>query len=866
MTRWITKQDKVNWIFDSRESPLGERVLWSKKIFLIILFLISFAWAVVQAWYITPSGSLEKREWETVELILNSTCSISNIIWSQTYPSSPNSLSGVTKTNSLLSFIGPEVSTTSSFAYQVNYTEDCCLPTHSCASIESNTKWIAITDSPTANAWNDEDKYIGNDAYLYGSADDFTGGCNFSYQWTETTSYWFTMIDDTSLYPYFSTTWLSPGTATLELEIVATSCTDSGTYTDTVDIFLNNPPTVNAGINQTVTIWDIVYLSGSIENKPSCWVDYYWNENTSYGITINNSNSLTWAYFDTSSFTGDTIIDINLDVYDDYMCYTYWYYADNVEIKLNLPVIVPTADAGADQSVIIWDTVNLSGSTTDFDPSCSLAYNWTETTSYGFTINNPTSLSTANFDSTELTTGTATIELEVTANSCAEEWSYTDIMYVELNTAPIIDAWNNQSIDIWDTVNLTGSTSNFPIGCALMYDWTEISSYGVTINNSYLLTWASFDSSSFTSDAIVTINLEVIAVSASKVMDSCGVYKWTYNDTSQVNINTPMITPTVYAGVDQIVTIWDTVNLSGSTTAFSTGCVLLYDWVETSSYGVVLTWIDTLTPYFDTSSLTGNSIVNIRLDVTANSAFMTHDTCYPQTGSYNDTVTININEASVTPPSTWWGSSRSHNQRMHDDADRIFRDRDSIEIILGRNPYFPMPFMELEWTYVWWEWAIRYELQMSETEDFEDFESYIVMWVRKNFTTYDLNNIADKLYFRVRATYKLENATWSNTYKYVNWENPLASFEISCIDCDRNINFEDVLEEEDVLDVECVDCDREIDFEDIEEEDVLDIECIDCDREIDFGDVLWEEEEDSDDELNIRCDNWCRRVVEFDDI
>gem|GEM_PF-2956498 len=47
---------------------------------------------------------------------------------------------------------------------------------------------------------------------------------------------------------------MSPGTATLELEIVATSCTDSGTYTDTVDIFLNNPPTVNAGINQTVTI------------------------------------------------------------------------------------------------------------------------------------------------------------------------------------------------------------------------------------------------------------------------------------------------------------------------------------------------------------------------------------------------------------------------------------------------------------------------------------------------------------------------------------------------------------------------------------------------------------------------------------
>jgi hypothetical protein len=141
--------------------------------------------------------------------------------------------------------------------------------------------------------------------------------------------------------------------------------------------------------------------------------------------------------------------------------------ADTVNISTTNSA--PVADAGADQSALVNDTVTLDGSgSTDVDGD-ALTYSWSLTSPTGSTavLSNTTVINPV---FTIDVPGTYTAQLIVNDGTVNSDPDTVNISTD--NTAPVADAGVEQSAFVGDSVILDGSSSNDADGDALTFSWS----------------------------------------------------------------------------------------------------------------------------------------------------------------------------------------------------------------------------------------------------------------------------------------------------------------------------------------------------------------------------------------------------------
>jgi len=332
----------------------------------------------------------------------------------------------------------------------------------------------------------------------------------------------------------------------------------------TVNAASNIPPTANAGPDQTITLpTNTVSLSGTGIDPDGNITAWLWTKVSGPAAgTITNPNSAA------TTVTGmvQGVYRFELRVTDNNNAFG----RDTVQITVNAASnIPPTANAGADQTIILpTNTVSLSG--TGIDPDGFItAYLWTKVSGpANGTITNPNSAATT---VTGLVQGVYRFELRVTDNNGAFGRDTVQVTVIPgaTNTPPSANAGTDQSITLpVNSVIISGSGID-PDGIITAYLWTKVAGPAAgTITN---------PNSAATS---VTGLVQGVYRFELRVTDNSGAFG---RDTVQVTVNTASnIPPTANAGPDQNVTLpANSVSLTGTGTD-PDGNITAWLWTKVS--------------------------------------------------------------------------------------------------------------------------------------------------------------------------------------------------------------------------------------------------------------------------------------------
>jgi hypothetical protein len=322
----------------------------------------------------------------------------------------------------------------------------------------------------------------------------------------------------------------------------------------------NQPPTANAGPNQTITLpQNSITLSGSGSDPDGTIRFYEWSQAS--GPSQGTFSSLYSATPVVTGLIQGTYI-FTLKVTDDKGATA----TSNVSITVNAappaPNQPPTADAGADQTITLpQNSVTLTGNGKDPDGSIS-AYEWSQVS--GPSQANIVSVGSASTVVNNLTQGSYVFRLKVTDNSGA---TVTDDVTITVNAAPNqapkADAGAGQTITLpQSSVTLSGSGTD-PDGSIAAFQWSETSGpsqASIAAASSATTTVSNLVQGTYVFTLTVTDDKEATATS---------------NVSIKVNQG-----PVANAGADQVVTLpTNSVDLLGSASD-PDGSVASYQWSQ----------------------------------------------------------------------------------------------------------------------------------------------------------------------------------------------------------------------------------------------------------------------------------------------
>jgi hypothetical protein len=326
---------------------------------------------------------------------------------------------------------------------------------------------------------------------------------------------------------------------------------------DTVTISTGNSASVsNAGADQTVLVNDTVQLDGSASSD----VD-------------GDSLSFTWSFISRPGSSNATLSDTQAvkPVFDVDVAGTY-----TVRLIVNDGTVnsapdtvtistensAPVSHAGADQAILVNDTVQLDGSGSSDVDGDTLTFQW----AFIFRPGGSTaSLSTATavkptFDVD--VAGTYTVQLIVNDGT---ENSVPDTVTISTdNSVPVANAGADQAVLVNDTVRLDGNASSDVDGDAITFKWSFVSRPG---GSNAMLSNTTATQPTFVIDAAGTYTIQLI------------VNDGTINSAPDtVSISTNNSAPVSDAGADQVARINDTVQLDGDGSSDADGDTLTFKW------------------------------------------------------------------------------------------------------------------------------------------------------------------------------------------------------------------------------------------------------------------------------------------------
>lgn len=371
---------------------------------------------------------------------------------------------------------------------------------------------------PSASAGDDQTVTVGNLVTLDGSASADEDNDSLTYSWT------FRNMPDGSSASLSNADTVSPSfTPDIEGNYLVALTVNDGTDDSAADRVRitaeaaaseNNAPVANAGADQTVSVGDRVQLDGSgSSDADGDSLTYSWSITS---MPDGSEAQLGRTDLASPRFTADVAgtYTVQLIVNDG----TTDSEADSVTIVAEAVFVntAPVAEAGADQTATVGDTVTFDGSGSTDSDGDSLSYSWSISSSPS---SSSASLSNSSSVSPTLVpdvAGDYTISLVV--NDGTED-SSADSMTLSVeaaNSAPVANAGSDQTVTTGATVSLSGSGSSDADGDTLTYSWsltTQPSGSSATLNNSTSV------SASFTPDVTGTY-VATLSVSDGAATDS----------------------------------------------------------------------------------------------------------------------------------------------------------------------------------------------------------------------------------------------------------------------------------------------------------------------------------------------------------
>ncbi len=222
----------------------------------------------------------------------------------------------------------------------------------------------------------------------------------------------------------------------------------------------------------------------------------------------------------------------------------------------------PVADAGADQTLFVGDTVQLDGSASSDVDGDPLSFEWSFAE---VPLGSAATLSDSNaVDPTFLIDLPGIYELELIVNDGTVDSAPDTVTISTENSPPVADAGPDQSVFVTDTVQLDGSASSDVDGDLLTFSWSFFS--------------LPEESTATLSDPLALMPTFYVDLPGTYVLELIVNDGTVDSAPDTVTISTENSPPAANAGPDQTVFVTDIVLLDGSGSSDVDGDVLSYAW------------------------------------------------------------------------------------------------------------------------------------------------------------------------------------------------------------------------------------------------------------------------------------------------
>ena len=298
---------------------------------------------------------------------------------------------------------------------------------------DSNSK----PQPPTADAGPDQTVDEGVTVTLNGSnSSDPDDDGIASYLWEQTSGNSMTLSDPTAVQPTFASPDVGPDGESLTFQLTVTDYTGlEDTDTCVVNVtWDNDPPTADAGPDQTVDEGVTVTLDGSNSSDPDDGIHrYLWTQTVGTPVTLSDAAAVQPTFVTPPLDSDGTHLEFLLTVIDNGGLQS----TDTCIVNVTWDNDPPTADAGPDQTVDEGVTVTLDGSNSS-DPDDGIhRYLWTQTVGTPVTLSDATAVQPTFVTPTVDSNGThLEFLLSVTDNGGLV---HTDLVSIDVEDNGIID-------------------------------------------------------------------------------------------------------------------------------------------------------------------------------------------------------------------------------------------------------------------------------------------------------------------------------------------------------------------------------------------------------------------------------------------
>ncbi len=489
----------------------------------------------------------------------------------------------------------------------------------------------ADDDRPVANAGPVQTVSLGDTVTLDGSDSDDDGNIN-RYQWNQALGQ--TPVISLTAGTTDSPTFIAPTTSgtgdapfplsdyTLTITLTVTdngAASEGGPRTDTAEVTIfvrdNDPPTAEAGSDQTVEEGDVVTLRGSGTDSDGDTLDFTWAALAGVSLSSITAEEPTFSAPNrTATYTLTLTLTVSDGTFED---------EDTVVITVNAINNPPTLAAGSDRNdVAEGDTVRLAGTATNPDEGEVLDILWSQDDDDAVSVSlaGETTL-TPSFTAPQ---STAAYVVNLTLAAADSTQTVRDSVVIRIradNNAPMINAGDDRNAAEGDIVALS-ATATDPEGEVLDLLWSQADTDTLSVS----LSDATILNPTFTAPASAVPYSVILTLAVADAAQ-------TVRDSVVIRIRVNNAKPTAEAGPDQTVEEGDVVTLRGSGTD-SDGDTLDFTW--TVPAGVSLSTLTISNPTF----IAPNRTATYTLTLTVSDGSLEDE----------DTVVITVNADDDDPP------------------------------------------------------------------------------------------------------------------------------------------------------------------------------------------------------------------------
>ena len=481
--------------------------------------------------------------------------------------------------------------------------------------------------SVTAAAGDDQVVDEGDNVQLQGTCDDKLGR-DMSYSWVQTIGPYADLSSTADADTSFTAPEIANGETVPTAFRFTCEADGGGTATDIVLVRIrpvNDEPTADAGKDKETMSYRYVYLAGTGTDPDGDILKYSWKQVSGDDVVIVHPTS-SEARFKAPMVSGGASADLEfeLTVTDPYGGEA----TDTMAVTVFSNNVRASADAGSDQVVDEETEVSLAGTGSDPD-SEELSYSWKQVGGEKVELSDSESADVT-FTAPTVANGKIKVlvfELKVADDNGFPTKDTVKITVLPVNTPPVVNAGEDQTVDVKTTVNLAGTATDDD-GENMTYLWNQIAGPTVQLSTSTELD-TSFVAPTVQEDTVLTFQL----IANDGQADS-------EPDTVDITVVGEIVKAmTAYAGKDQTVSENSQVNLFG-TGKDPLKHKISFSWKQLSGVGVELSANDVAKPTFTAPIVSNGETKTLTFELTVSD----------DTGrNAKDTVTITVEPINSAP-------------------------------------------------------------------------------------------------------------------------------------------------------------------------------------------------------------------------